>query len=75
MIYTLLLTPGGGYFWEFLVGVCHLVLQILTLFQTKKCHFPVVVVVLLKQWESDGGTVLWNSGTVIVEQWGGTMEQ
>ena len=30
---------GGGYSLEFLVGVCHLVLQILTLFQTKKCHF------------------------------------
>ena len=29
-----------GYSWEFLVGVCRLVLQILTLFQTKKCHFP-----------------------------------
>ena len=29
-----------GYSWEFLVGVCCLVLQILTLFQTKKCHFP-----------------------------------
>ena len=29
----------GGYFWEFLVGVCHPVLQILTLFQTKNCHF------------------------------------
>ena len=29
----------GGYFWEFLVGVCHSVLQILTLFQTKNCHF------------------------------------
>jgi len=29
----------GGYSWEFLVGVCHPVLQILTLFQTKKCHF------------------------------------
>ena len=29
-----------GYSWEFLVGVCHPVLQILTLFQTKKCHFP-----------------------------------
>ena len=27
------------YSWEFLVGVCHLVLQILTLFQTKKYHF------------------------------------
>ena len=24
----------GGYSWEFLAGVC------LTLFQTKKCHFP-----------------------------------
>ena len=32
---------GGrrGYSWEFLVGVCP-VLQILTLFQTQKCHFP-----------------------------------
>ena len=30
---------GGGYSWEFLVGVCRPV-QILTLFQTKKCHFP-----------------------------------
>ena len=29
-----------GYFWEFLVGVCSPVLQILTLFQTEKCHFP-----------------------------------
>ena len=29
-----------GYSWEFLVRVCHPVLQILTLFQTKKCHFP-----------------------------------
>ena len=27
------------YAWEFLVGVCRPVLQILTLFQTKKCHF------------------------------------
>ena len=26
---------GGGYSWEFLVGVCHPVLQILTIFQTK----------------------------------------
>ena len=26
---------GGGYFWEFLLGVCRPVLQILT----KKCHF------------------------------------
>ena len=31
---------GGGYSWEFLVGVCLLVLQILTLFQAKKCNFP-----------------------------------
>ena len=38
----LLLPPGGGgkYYWEFLVGVCSPVLQILTLFQTKKCNFP-----------------------------------
>ena len=35
------LSPGGGgYSQEFLVGVCRPVLQILTLFQTKKCHFP-----------------------------------
>ena len=26
--------------WEFLVGVCRPVLQILTRFQTKKCNFP-----------------------------------
>ena len=33
--------PQRGYFWEFLLmGVCHLVLQILILFQTKKWHFP-----------------------------------
>ena len=31
---------GGGYSWEFLVGVCRPFLQILTLFQTKTCHFP-----------------------------------
>ena len=31
---------GGVYFWEFLVGVCRPVLQILTLFQTKTCHLP-----------------------------------
>ena len=31
---------GGGYSWKFLVGVCHPVLQILTLFQTTKYHFP-----------------------------------
>ena len=30
----------GGYSWEFLVRVCYPVLQILTLFQTKKCNFP-----------------------------------
>ena len=34
---------GGGYFWEFLVGVCRLVLQILTddhkLISGPKCHF------------------------------------
>ena len=40
MSYTLLLTPGDRCYWEFLVGVCHLVLRILSLFQTKKCHFP-----------------------------------
>ena len=28
----------GRYSWEFLVGVCRPVLQILPLFQTKKCH-------------------------------------
>ena len=28
----------GGYSWEFLVGVCRWVQQILTLFQTRKCH-------------------------------------
>ena len=34
-------SPGGGeYSWEFLVGLCSLVIQILTQFQTKKCHFP-----------------------------------
>jgi len=31
---------GRGNSWEFLLGVCCLVLQILTLFQTKKCNFP-----------------------------------
>ena len=31
---------GGGYSWEFLVGVYRRVLKILTLFQNKKCHFP-----------------------------------
>ena len=32
--------PGGGeYSEECLVGLCRSVLQILTLFQTEKCHF------------------------------------
>ena len=31
---------GGGHSWEFLVGLCSPVLQILTLFQTKRCNFP-----------------------------------
>ena len=30
--------PPEGYSWKFLVGVCRPVLEILTLFQTKKCH-------------------------------------
>ena len=30
---------GGGYSWEFLAGVCRPVLQILTPYRTKKCHF------------------------------------
>ena len=29
---------GGGCSWEFLLGGCRSVLQILTLFRTKKCH-------------------------------------
>ena len=37
---TVLPAQEGGYSWEFLVGVCRPVLQILTLFQTKTCHFP-----------------------------------
>ena len=32
--------PRRGYYWEFLVGVWCPVLRILTLLQTKKCHFP-----------------------------------
>ena len=32
---------GGGYSWEFLVGVCRPVLQILTLFQTKNVIFRI----------------------------------
>ena len=31
---------GGGLSWEFLVGMCRPVLQIPTLFQTKKWHLP-----------------------------------
>ena len=44
---------GGGYFWQFLVGVCRPVLQILTLFQTKTCHFHIRFQTrprLLKRW-------------------------
>ena len=39
MIYALLLIPGKGYYWEFLVGLWCPVLRILNLLQTKKCHF------------------------------------
>ena len=39
MICTLLLTPGGGYFWEFLVRVCSPILQILTLFKPRNVIF------------------------------------
>ena len=39
-IFKGIIKPGGAYSQEFLVGVCRPVLQILTLFQTKKCHFP-----------------------------------
>ena len=34
-----LLKPGG-YSWEFVVGLCRTVVQILILFQTKNSHFP-----------------------------------
>ena len=30
----------GGYSWEFVVGLCRTVVQILILFQTEKSHFP-----------------------------------
>ena len=30
---------------------------------------------VLEKWNSQGGTVWWNSGTVIVEQCAGTVEQ
>ena len=33
----------GGYSWEFLLGLCRPVLQILTLFQTKKMYFSTLV--------------------------------
>ena len=31
--------------------------------------------VMVEQWNTNSGTVWWNSGTVIVEQCGGTVEQ
>ena len=31
---------GGGFPWDFLVGVYSPVLEIMTLFLTEKCHFP-----------------------------------
>ena len=30
---------------------------------------------MVEQWNIDGGTVWWNSRIVMVEQWGGTVEQ
>ena len=30
---------------------------------------------MVEQWNSDGGTVWWNSGIVMVEQCGGTVKQ
>ena len=30
---------------------------------------------MVEQWNSNVGTVGWNSGTVMVEQCGGTVEQ
>ena len=30
---------------------------------------------MVEQWKSNGGTVWWKSGTVMVEQCGGTVEQ
>ena len=43
-------SPGVGHTWELLVEVFRPVLQILTLFQTKKCHFsrPFSVLALKK---------------------------
>ena len=40
---------GGGYSWEFLVGVGFAVSQILTLFQTKKCHFQMSSLLMLER--------------------------
>ena len=37
--FCLFCSQEGGYSCEFLVGVCRLVLLILSLFQTKTCHF------------------------------------
>ena len=34
---------GGGYSWEFVVGVCRPVLQVLTLFQTPKLTFSTLI--------------------------------
>ena len=34
---------GGGYSWEFVVGVCRSVLQVLTLFQTPKLTFSTLI--------------------------------
>ena len=40
-LWAILLSPGGGGGGRYiLVGMCRSVLQILTLFQTKKCQFP-----------------------------------
>ena len=30
---------------------------------------------MAEQWNSDGATVWWNSGTLLVEECGGTVEQ
>ena len=30
---------------------------------------------MVEQWNSDGGTMWWKSGIVLVEQCGGTVEQ
>ena len=39
-LWAILLSPGGGGGRSILVGMCRPVLQILTVFQTKKCQFP-----------------------------------